>query len=86
MAENSLGSLVLSNQHSTNTQSVTATRRTADEDLGYSELQGTTSNILDLSNNQDKRSYHAAQKNNTPTAKIFPWMTESRNKLKSTGK
>lgn len=95
MAQNSLGSLIFSNQNTTNTQPESPSQRAAEQRLGRTHLRaGATSNVLDLSNQQDKYRYYAAQhtKNNvqhtnitTPNTKIFPWMTESRSKLKSTG-
>lgn len=88
MAENSLGSLLFGNQNSVNTQLEIASRRTAELELSHILPTGATTkaNVLHSSNKQGKRRYNAAQKNTAAHTKIFPWMTESRNKVKSTGK
>ena len=88
MAEHSLGSLLFGNQNNVNTQLEIASRHTTELEFSHILPTGATTkaNVLHSSNKQGKRRYNVAQKNTAAHTKIFPWMTGSRNKVKSTGK
>ena len=86
MAENSLGSrLVFTNQNTTNGQTVTAlAHNTSQESHDRVFAQAATTRSCSKLPELNKLK-HVGRIGTTSTTKIFPWMSLSRNKLKTTG-